>query len=121
MTRPARWILFAVSGLVLLVLLAAGLTPGGLELRVVGIDKGRAVDQILAGSPPEAAAAYLGDDLTDEDAFAALSGRGERVLTVLVREEWRPTRAEVWLRPPGGLLAFLGRWSRISGSPEWIS
>lgn len=94
---------------------------GGLELRAVGIDKGRAVDQILAGSPPGAAAAYLGDDLTDEDAFIALDGRGERFLSVLVREEWRPTRAEVWLRPPGQLLDFLERWSRISGSGQWTS
>ncbi|MBU0514709.1 MAG: trehalose-phosphatase [Proteobacteria bacterium] len=94
---------------------------GGLELRAVGIDKGRAVDRILAGSAPEAAAAYLGDDLTDEDAFTALSGRGERILSVLVREEWRPSRAEVWLRPPGELLEFLGRWSQIGRSGPWIS
>lgn len=91
---------------------------GGLELRAVGIDKGRAVNRILSECPPEAAAAYLGDDLTDEDAFTALRGRGDRILSVLVREEWRPTRAEVWLRPPGEMLAFLGQWSRISGS-EW--
>jgi trehalose 6-phosphate phosphatase len=88
---------------------------GGLELRAAGEDKGRAVSRILAASPPEAAAAYLGDDLTDEDAFAALDGRG-RTLTALVRSEWRPSRAWVWLRPPGDLLEFLDRWTRTGGN-----
>jgi hypothetical protein len=40
MARPVRWIRFAVSGLVILVLLAAGLAPGGLELRVVPVEGG---------------------------------------------------------------------------------
>ncbi len=96
--------------------LALASFDGGLELRAEGIDKGLAVNRILAESHPEAAAAYLGDDLTDEDAFMALRGRGDRVLSVLVRDEWRPTRAEVWLRPPGEMLAFLDRWSRTSRS-----
>jgi trehalose 6-phosphate phosphatase len=88
---------------------------GGLELRAAGEDKGRAVIRILADGPSNAAAAYLGDDLTDEDAFAALARR-PRTLTALVRAEWRPSRARVWLRPPRDLLVFLGRWIEISGS-----
>jgi trehalose-phosphatase len=88
---------------------------GGLELRAPGADKGLAVNQILAESSPGAAAAYLGDDLTDEDAFAALEGR-PKALTALVRDQWRPSRAQVWLRPPGDLLTFLDRWTRIHGS-----
>jgi trehalose 6-phosphate phosphatase len=51
---------------------------GGLELRVKGIDKGRAVRQVLSELTGNAAIAYLGDDRTDEDAFAALAGRGLR-------------------------------------------
>jgi trehalose 6-phosphate phosphatase len=42
-------------------------------------DKGRAVDWLLHNTPMGAGAplpVYLGDDLTDEDAFAALSGIG---------------------------------------------
>jgi trehalose 6-phosphate phosphatase len=42
-------------------------------------DKGRAVDWLLANTPMGAGdplPVYLGDDLTDEDAFAALAGRG---------------------------------------------
>ncbi|MBE7558751.1 trehalose-phosphatase [bacterium] len=81
---------------------------GGHELRVPGVDKGRVVEQILAECAPDEPVAFLGDDLTDEDAFAALSGRG---LSVLVRTEPRPTAAEVWLVPPKELLAFFTDWS----------
>ena len=59
---------------------------GGLELRVPDVNKGKVVEQIIAETPSEASIAYLGDDLTDEDAFMALKGR---VLSVLVREHYR--------------------------------
>jgi len=49
----------------------------------------------------------LGDDRTDEDAFKSIKGRG---LGVLVREAFRPTYADVWIKPPEELLAFLARW-----------
>ena len=84
---------------------------GGLELRVPGFDKGRAVRKIMAETGPEAALFYLGDDVTDEDAFAALKGNGT---PVLVRNEPRPTHAEWLLRPPRELLEFLSRWNAAS-------
>jgi trehalose-phosphatase len=80
---------------------------GGLELQVPGRDKGTAVRSVLAESPPGAAIAFLGDDLTDEDAFRALAGRG---LSVLVRTRPRPTAADVRIEPPGELLGFLDAW-----------
>lgn len=80
---------------------------GGLELRVTRPDKGDALRTILRGLPENACVAYLGDDQTDEDAFLALQAAGARGLGVLVRAEWRPTAAHVWLEPPDGLLAFL--------------
>jgi trehalose 6-phosphate phosphatase len=80
---------------------------GGLELRVPGRDKGTVVDAVLADVPENGAVAYLGDDLTDEDAFRALDGRG---LRVLVRRELRPTLADLWIVPPEELIAFLDRW-----------
>ena len=80
---------------------------GGIELRAPGRDKGAAVRDVLSGAPPGTVAAYLGDDLTDEDAFRALP---EGALGVLVREELRPTDAGAWVRPPEGLLDFLDRW-----------
>ena len=64
------------------------------------------VREVLA-SAPHAAAAYLGDDHPDEDAFAAIRGRG---CGVLVRPQWRRTHATLWLRPPAGLIRFLERW-----------
>ena len=79
---------------------------GGLELRT-GRHKGDAVRMILAEIGDDAPVAYLGDDATDEHAFAAL---GERGLSVLVRREWRPTAAPVWLRPPAQLREFLAAW-----------
>lgn len=87
---------------------------GGVELRVPGRDKGTAVDAILEGSAEGAAAAYLGDDRTDEDAFRALRGRG---LSVLVGDRPRETAADLWIRPPDELLAFLERWNSAA-SPE---
>lgn len=85
---------------------------GGLELRAPGHDKGSAVRTVLAELDPDAALAYLGDDLTDEDAFQAIKRRG---LAVLVRGELRPTAADLWLKPPDELLEFLSRWPAAAG------
>lgn len=86
---------------------------GGLELRVRGRSKGDAVRQVLAESSPGAVCAYLGDDRTDEDAFAALDGQG---LKVLVRPTLRRTRADLWLSPPRELTEFLDRWSNATAA-----
>jgi trehalose-phosphatase len=80
---------------------------GGLELRVTHPDKGDAVATILEDLEPGTQVAFLGDDLTDEDAFRVLDNRG---LSVLVRPEYRETRAKVWLKPPHELIDFLERW-----------
>jgi len=80
---------------------------GGLELRVPIRNKGDAVRTILEETNGRAAAAYFGDDRTDEDAFRAIKGKG---WGVLVREQWRPTEADIWIQPPGELLSLLGEW-----------
>jgi len=80
---------------------------GGIELRAPGRNKGDVVRTIVTEAGPEAVYAYLGDDLTDENAFEAMPEGG---LSVLVRPELRATRAALWLRPPEELLAFLERW-----------
>ena len=85
---------------------------GGLEIRVARRNKGDAVTTILAEVPPLTPVAYLGDDRTDEDAFSALQGRG---LTVLVRPEWRETKAKIWIKPPEELMAFLLAWAQACG------
>jgi trehalose-phosphatase len=81
----------------------------GLELRV-GRDKGGAVEVILREADPGAPLAYLGDDLTDEAAFCAVNRVGPHGLSVLMRSQWRETRADIWLRPPVELRKFLEEW-----------
>lgn len=103
----------------------------GMELRVPGRTKGTVVETVLgeigrAGverepaerDPAEqgAAAVFLGDDTTDEDAFRALAARQDPgAVGVLVRPEWRLTAAQAWLRPPQELVDLLERWHRIAG------
>ena len=70
---------------------------GGLELRACGTNKQHAVKAVLSETPPDSAVAYLGDDITDEDAFRAVKAQG---LAVLVRPEYRETAADLWIRPP---------------------
>lgn len=87
--------------------LSAGLTlhafDGGIELRPPGLDKGTAI-RTLVMENPGSTVFFLGDDLTDEDGFMALGGRG---VGVLVRPEPRPTAASYWIAPPAELVSFL--------------
>lgn len=87
---------------------------GGLEFRAMGHHKGTALADLL-GRRPDAQVAYLGDDTTDEDAFAALPTGG---LGVLVRPELRDTRAHVWLKPPEELRGFLSQWATLDPLPR---
>ncbi len=80
---------------------------GGIELRIPIRNKGDAVRTVLEETDGDGMAAYLGDDLTDEDAFGAIKGRG---MGVLVRHELRATAADLWIRPPDELLEFLNFW-----------
>lgn len=86
---------------------------GGIELRPAEPNKGSVVRTLLRELEPGTPFAYLGDDLTDEDAFRALVGSG--ALTVLVRPEWKETQAQIWIRPPDELLHFLEEWLAWSG------
>ncbi|MGH9523344.1 MAG: trehalose-phosphatase [Terriglobales bacterium] len=85
---------------------------GGIELRARGYDKGHVVRTVMAESPVDAIAAFLGDDLTDEDGFRAVQPHGTGVL---VRQLHRPTEADIWLRPPAELEAFLNEWCEVTG------
>ncbi len=84
---------------------------GGLEICAPEADKGDAVLTLMNEMNPHTPAAYLGDDTTDEPAFEAIGCRG---LSVLVRLQWRPTAARVWLKPPDELLEFLSCWLEAS-------
>ncbi|MBI4194309.1 MAG: trehalose-phosphatase [Betaproteobacteria bacterium] len=85
---------------------------GGVELRAKGCNKQHAVKAVLSETAPDSAIAYLGDDITDEDAFVAVKPRG---VAVLVRPQLRETAADIWIRPPRELRAFVRHW-RVKGS-----
>jgi trehalose-phosphatase len=80
---------------------------GGLELRAIGRDKGRAVRERIERAGPGAFAVYVGDDRTDEDAFAIVreTGLGIRVGAADV-----PTLAAALLPDPAAIPEFLDRW-----------
>ncbi|MFH1686113.1 MAG: trehalose-phosphatase [bacterium] len=80
---------------------------GGMEIRLAGVTKGDVVKLLLKQMPDDTVAAYLGDDRTDEDAFAALGHAG---LKVLVRAKQRDSAADISISPPDELLQFLDRW-----------
>ena len=86
---------------------------GGIELRVPGRNKGDVVRVIIEESPPDSFFAYLGDDLSDEDAFEAIADHG---IGVLVRPEKRATKAKLHLSPPKELLDFLHKWNQATGN-----
>ncbi|MBU1230399.1 MAG: trehalose-phosphatase [Proteobacteria bacterium] len=81
---------------------------GGVEIRAGAFTKGRVVQRLLAEETAlhgsGFASAYLGDDLTDEDAFQAL---GQAGLALLVGRKHKPSRAQYLLHPPSDLLEFL--------------
>ena len=72
-------------------------------------DKGKAVLWLLTElglDGPGIMPLYIGDDDTDEDAFAALAGRG---IAILVADRPRSTRARYRLDSPRAVGAFLRR------------
>jgi trehalose 6-phosphate phosphatase len=86
-------------------------TSGGkkvIELRPdIDWDKGKAVNWLLESlglDRPDILPLYLGDDLTDEDAFRELRSRG---IGILVRDEDRPTLAHFTLENPEEVRTFL--------------
>lgn len=70
-----------------------------LEVRPKGASKGTAVKTLLADCP-DALPVYIGDDLTDEDGFRTLAGRG---LTILAADARRATLARHRLTRPAVL------------------
>ena len=70
-------------------------------------DKGRAAGWLLESLGRESSAAlFIGDDLTDETVFRALSGHG---LGIVVSEADRPTAADLRLDSPAQVQSLLAR------------
>ena len=91
---------------------------GGIEIRSMNANKGTVVGTLLDEMKSSVPAAYLGDDITDEAAFATINGSG---LSILVGPEWRPTAARLWLRPPREVIDFLTRWLEVCLGPDETS
>lgn len=77
------------------------------ELRPEGLTKGTAVRRI-ANDHPEHTPVYLGDDTTDEDAFAALQDMDRASITVRIGDE--ETQADYRLAGPDEVVAYLRRY-----------
>ena len=95
----------------------------GLELRG-GRDKGGAVRELLREHAANTPCTYLGDDVTDEEAFRAINQAKGPHLSVLVRRARRSTAADIWLCPPDELRWFLRMWldalnmTKATGAPR---
>src|SRR5690625_962318 len=92
--------------------------PGNhsVEIKPAGMDKGRAVATFLA-EPPFAGRlpVYVGDDLTDEHAFAIVNARGGISIRVGRRH---PTRAPFALCDPAAVEDWLGQVLKMLNAPR---
>ncbi|WP_263840104.1 trehalose-phosphatase [Salinibacter sp.] len=77
------------------------------ELRPDGLTKGTAVRRIAA-QHPDHVPVYLGDDVTDEDAFAALQEMDRDTVSIKVGPG--DTRADARLDGPDAVMAYLRRY-----------
>jgi trehalose 6-phosphate phosphatase len=68
--------------------------------------------EILGLNGPDVVPFYIGDDVTDEDAFKALRGRG---IGIVVSEAPRPTEASYWVQAPWEVYAFFERLLSLEG------
>lgn len=85
---------------------------GGLELRALGHNKGTVVLSLLSQSPPGTLGVFLGDDVTDEDAFEAVRDRG---FGVRVGAPGGQTAAQGNLPSCEAVGDFLEHWIQILG------
>jgi trehalose 6-phosphate phosphatase len=76
------------------------------EIRPLGVNKGAAVRKLLA-EVPHGSPIYLGDDVTDEDAFAALESIGG---AITIRVGSGDTRAKYRLDGPDEVVAYLQQY-----------
>jgi len=96
-------------------------TPGKKVLEVrpdVDWDKGRALRFLLHAlrfTGKDVIPIYIGDDITDEDAFAAIQENG---IGILVSETPRATNASYWVQAPWEVYAFLERLLKLDEGGE---
>jgi trehalose-phosphatase len=91
---------------------------GGLELRARGRDKGTAVLSLLSREPPGTLGVFVGDDVSDEDAFRAVRDFG---FGVRVGTDDRPSLAAASLPSCEAVVDFLDAWQSVlngAGPPQ---
>lgn len=106
------------------------------EARMAGWHKGDAVNHVLrSADPDDSLVIYIGDDVTDEEAFEAVNGWAElddieepwmapgedeyedeppHAITILVAERPRPTMASMFVREPHEVYEFLSSLAAIA-------
>jgi trehalose 6-phosphate phosphatase len=107
---PAQWPALHEAAMAVVTQLAGyELQPGNLvlEFKPAGMDKGRAVRELLRHAPfAGRLPVYLGDDLTDEHAFASINARDGLSVRIGMRE---PSQAAFTLPGPAAAEAWLTR------------
>ena len=83
------------------------------EIRPVGLNKGKAVAALLQQTGRSVFPIYVGDDTTDEDAFQVLADRG---LSILVSNVARPTTRSLLRRRPTESVRVIGARAHLSRS-----
>ena len=86
---------------------------GGVEVRCRGWNKGDALASLLTRQPNDVLAVYIGDDDTDEDAFAVLRERG---FGIKVGHNGKPTAARAHLADCLAVADFLRTWRTVTES-----
>jgi trehalose 6-phosphate phosphatase len=87
---------------------------GGLELRATQRGKGSAAWELLRGQPQGTLPVYLGDDVSDEEAFRLFRPLG---VTVRIGRPHLPTAAEWRLGSVEDVESFLSRWHAAVPGP----
>lgn len=83
---------------------------GGIELRIKGKNKGEVIKEVLKTLSSVAHIAYMGDDLTDEDAFKVLQNRG---LKIIMGKSSHKTLADIQFESPEEILLFFDHIASI--------
>jgi trehalose 6-phosphate phosphatase len=83
---------------------------GGVELRCPQRNKGTALGLLIDDQPPGAVCVYIGDDVTDEDAFLRIRSVG---LGIKVGDSGVPTAAAARLEDGAAVRAFLETWIEV--------
>ena len=81
---------------------------GGIEFMIPVFSKGKAVENIIAAHRSSEPICYLGDDLTDEDAFLAIK-KIKGAIGILIAEKPRASHARLWM-PQDTVDCFLNFW-----------